>query len=112
MLDWISIDAAKVGVFDATNTTIDRRRKLRSRCQERGVNCLFIESVCDDPAVLEQNISLKLQNSDYRNVDPLVARVRAFCMCVCAFVPVCFWFRRAVDVTIVCSDAAFVTLLT
>lgn len=48
---------------------------LRERCAERGTNYIFIESLCDDPAVLEENIKLKLQNSDYKDVDPTVARV-------------------------------------
>ena len=74
LLDWLGDDSARVGLFDATNTTIERRRKVREHCAQRNVSTLFIESLCDDPDVLEQNITLKLQNIDYRSVDPAVAR--------------------------------------
>lgn len=35
---------------------------------------LFVETVCDDPEVLERNYALKLQNEDYKGMDPQKAR--------------------------------------
>eukprot|EP00455_Lapot_gusevi_P044007 TRINITY_DN543_c0_g1_i1.p1 TRINITY_DN543_c0_g1~~TRINITY_DN543_c0_g1_i1.p1 ORF type:complete len:496 (-),score=103.55 TRINITY_DN543_c0_g1_i1:129-1616(-) len=72
-LDWIGEDPQKVGFFDATNTTIERRQKVRQLCSARGVPTLFIESVCDDKKILEANIAMKLQNRDYKDVDPQIA---------------------------------------
>lgn len=74
LLDWLAHDPSRVGVFDATNTTMERRRKIRETCITRNVPTLFIESICDDPVVLEQNINLKLKNNDYKEVDPAQAR--------------------------------------
>jgi len=44
----------------------------------------FIESICDDPEVLDRNYRLKLQNADYKGRDPQEAlhdfldRVKAY----------------------------------
>ena len=35
---------------------------------------LFIESICDDPVILERNYAMKLGNADYRGRDPAEAR--------------------------------------
>lgn len=67
-------ETAAVGILDATNTTLDRRSKVQSRCQrERGVRILFLESVCEDPEILKVNYQLKLQNPDYIGMDPASA---------------------------------------
>lgn len=64
----------RVAIFDATNTTIKRRLSLCQRAREHAVSLLFVESICNDQAVLERNYSLKLQNEDYKGMDPEKAR--------------------------------------
>lgn len=54
--------------FDATNTTRARRQKITDRAmQEKDVHLLFVESICDDPKILERNYNSKLANGDYKN---------------------------------------------
>ena len=58
--------ATAVGILDATNTTLERRRKVRDRVLARpGIRLIFLESLCDDDAILRNNYELKLSNEDY-----------------------------------------------
>ena len=76
MYDWLRQQpCASVAIFDATNTTIKRRKGILARCRrERGVLLVFLESICTDPEVLEANYRMKLNNDDYKNQDPAAAR--------------------------------------
>eukprot|EP00929_Paragymnodinium_shiwhaense_P035810 TRINITY_DN19290_c0_g3_i1.p1 TRINITY_DN19290_c0_g3~~TRINITY_DN19290_c0_g3_i1.p1 ORF type:complete len:544 (-),score=109.25 TRINITY_DN19290_c0_g3_i1:126-1757(-) len=68
-------DDVSVAIFDATNTTKRRRKVIQERCAALcGITALFVESICDDPEVLEQNYRMKLGNDDYRDMDPQEAR--------------------------------------
>ena len=50
---------------DATNSTFDRRRWVRERVdKEPGLQVLFLESYCDDPAIIATNVALKVQSGD------------------------------------------------
>ncbi|GIL74841.1 hypothetical protein Vretimale_2423 [Volvox reticuliferus] len=61
-------DTGQVAIFDATNTTVERRRLLINRFHNR-FQYLFIESICTDEKVLEQNYRFKMQYSpDYRGM--------------------------------------------
>lgn len=63
-----------VAIYDATNSTRERRDLLRERCTEEGFQVLFIELSCDDPALIEANIrATKLSSPDYEDVDPVEA---------------------------------------
>ncbi len=60
----------QVALFDATNTTRARRSLLLSRAkEEKNIILLFIESICNDPAILQRNYLMKLQNNDYKDMD-------------------------------------------
>uniref|UniRef100_A0A7S3V1U2 6-phosphofructo-2-kinase domain-containing protein n=1 Tax=Aplanochytrium stocchinoi TaxID=215587 RepID=A0A7S3V1U2_9STRA len=60
-----------VAVFDATNTTRERRIFLIDRCKECHLPPpLFIECICTDKVILEKNYRLKLGNNDYKDWDP------------------------------------------
>ena len=67
--------ASSVAIIDATNTTKARRRAVLDRCLSAvplacGVplRVVFLESICDDPAMLESNYHMKLKNDDYKHV--------------------------------------------
>lgn len=50
---------------DATNSTRDRRQKIVDRVsREPGIVVIFLESLCDDPALLAANIALKVSSGD------------------------------------------------
>ena len=74
----------RVAIFDATNTTIRRRKALAIKARSEHVYLLFIESICDDPKVLSQNYRLKLQNDDYKDkgqeaaLDDFMGRVKEY----------------------------------
>jgi len=73
---WLSAQAnVCVAIFDATNTTKKRREIIIARCrQSRGITPVFVESICDNPSVLEENYRLKMGNEDYQSMDPVKAR--------------------------------------
>ncbi|KAJ2975082.1 hypothetical protein NQ176_g5719 [Zarea fungicola] len=73
LLDYLLIQGGSVGIFDATNSTIERRQHIVNRIREREpkLGILFIESICRDPLLLEANMRLKLSGPDYRDKDPV-----------------------------------------
>jgi len=75
-INWLQMQTnVCVVIFDATNTTKRRRQMVVERCREsRGITPVFIESICDDPGVLEENYRLKMGNQDYQDMDPAQAR--------------------------------------
>ncbi|KNB43540.1 6-phosphofructo-2-kinase [Blastocystis sp. subtype 4] len=56
-----------VGLFDATNSNVERRSYIASRCAEAGFRVLFLESVCNDEELIRKNCEMKLNSPDYRN---------------------------------------------
>lgn len=49
-------------VFDATNSTQDRRKMIHEIVvQKMGFKLFFVESVCDDPSIIETNIMVSLR---------------------------------------------------
>jgi broad specificity phosphatase PhoE/predicted kinase len=70
MVAWLAHDG-QVAIYDATNTTRERRATVRARCERAGFQVLFIEIRCDDPSVIEANIrATKLSSPDYEDADP------------------------------------------
>jgi hypothetical protein len=56
MSKWLDSEG-EVSVFDATNTTRERRALIHNFCvRDRGYRLLFVESVCDDVDIIEENI--------------------------------------------------------
>ncbi|PRP87404.1 6-phosphofructo-2-kinase (predicted) [Planoprotostelium fungivorum] len=70
LLQWLE-DGGDVAVFDATNTTEERRKTVVKTCKKKNalVNVIFVESICDDPMVLEENYKEKATHSpDYKDM--------------------------------------------
>ncbi|KAK2624278.1 hypothetical protein QTJ16_006228 [Diplocarpon rosae] len=72
LLDFLLNEGGSVGILDATNSTIERRKTLFNAIKEREpkLGILFIESVCEDEKLLEANMHLKLKGPDYKDKDP------------------------------------------
>ena len=69
MVDWLNT-SGHVGIYDATNSTGERRAMVRERCEQAGLQVLFVEIDCDDPTIIENNIrNTKLSSPDYENMD-------------------------------------------
>lgn len=63
---YLEEEDGEVVVFDATNTTIDRRKLLYDRIvKEKGFKLFFVESICDDESIIDSNIrSVKVSGLD------------------------------------------------
>ncbi|KAL3237576.1 6-phosphofructo-2-kinase/fructose-2,6-bisphosphatase [Nakaseomyces bracarensis] len=72
LMDYLLEGPGSVGVFDATNTTKERRKHVLERIRARSphLKVLFLESICTNKAVVETNIRLKLFGPDYKGKDP------------------------------------------
>jgi broad specificity phosphatase PhoE len=69
-----------IGLYDATNNTRERRDFVRARCTAEGLEPVFVESICSDPALVETNIrATKARSPDYEGV-PEEEAVRDFRM--------------------------------
>ncbi|KAF9988518.1 hypothetical protein BGZ65_001980 [Modicella reniformis] len=65
MVRWLA-SGGQVGILDGSNTTEERRQALVDRFKSVGVNCMFIESICDNPEIIDSNIlSVKVSSPDY-----------------------------------------------
>ncbi|XP_072287230.1 6-phosphofructo-2-kinase/fructose-2,6-bisphosphatase 1 isoform X4 [Pyxicephalus adspersus] len=67
---YLSQEEGQVAVVDATNTTRERRSVILQFAKERGYKVFFIESICDDPDIIAENITqVKLSSPDYIGCD-------------------------------------------
>lgn len=62
LLDYLLLQGGSVGILDATNSTIERRKRLFNRVKERDskLGILFIESICEDQGVRTSSLVAKL----------------------------------------------------
>ena len=68
LLDYILDQGGSVGIFDATNSTLERRKLVIERIRERAgpeLGVLFLESLCVDEQLLESNMRLKLSGTSF-----------------------------------------------
>lgn len=72
LLTYLLEGSGSVAIFDATNTTRERRSTIVARIRQRNdqLKILFLESICDDKEMIEKNIQLKLFGPDYKGKDP------------------------------------------
>ncbi|KAF9913273.1 hypothetical protein EC991_000035 [Linnemannia zychae] len=65
MIRWFAA-GGQVGILDGSNTTEERRRELVERFKSVDVHYMFIESICDNPIIIDSNIrSVKVSSPDY-----------------------------------------------
>uniref|UniRef100_A0A8C8VLH4 6-phosphofructo-2-kinase/fructose-2,6-bisphosphatase 2 n=1 Tax=Pelusios castaneus TaxID=367368 RepID=A0A8C8VLH4_9SAUR len=63
-------ESGQIAVFDATNTTRERRDLILNFAKENAYKVFFVESVCDDPEVIAANIlEVKVSSPDYPERD-------------------------------------------
>uniref|UniRef100_A0A1I8P6R5 6-phosphofructo-2-kinase domain-containing protein n=1 Tax=Stomoxys calcitrans TaxID=35570 RepID=A0A1I8P6R5_STOCA len=69
--EWLLSGQGSVAVFDATNSTYDRRQLIYDIVvKHHGFRLFFVESICDDPQIIEQNIKeVKVSSPDYVNMN-------------------------------------------
>uniref|UniRef100_A0A8C4NAA2 6-phosphofructo-2-kinase/fructose-2,6-biphosphatase 4b n=1 Tax=Eptatretus burgeri TaxID=7764 RepID=A0A8C4NAA2_EPTBU len=82
---YLSHEGGQVAVFDATNTTRERREMIMNFANENGYKVFFVESVCDDKDVIAANIQeVKVSGPDYQGcnkdaaMDDFVKRIALY----------------------------------
>lgn len=71
MIRWFNEDQGIVAIYDATNSTMARRRWLCDKLGKEDIQVLFIESICQDEELILANIKdVKLSSPDYADTDP------------------------------------------
>ena len=74
MVKWFQDGKGTVAILDATNSTKKRRRWVHERCEANNIQTLYVESKCDDEALIMSNIlEVKTTSPDYKGQDPEVA---------------------------------------
>ncbi|KAK9689610.1 hypothetical protein RND81_09G071100 [Saponaria officinalis] len=77
MISWMQ-EGGQVGIFDATNSTRERRTMLM-KLAEGKCKIIFLETLCNDESIIERNIRLKVQQSpDYEEQLDFEAGYRDF----------------------------------
>lgn len=65
------VDGGDVAIYDATNTERSRRGAIYERCHALDIKVVFVESICEDEAVVEANVrENKARSPDYQGVSP------------------------------------------
>ncbi|KAJ3123309.1 Fructose-2,6-bisphosphatase [Nowakowskiella sp. JEL0407] len=63
-----------VAVYDATNSTRERRKAIIDKLKKNGIQIMFVESICENEEVVMSNIrEVKISSPDYVGVDPDLA---------------------------------------
>ncbi|XP_078276391.1 6-phosphofructo-2-kinase/fructose-2,6-bisphosphatase 2-like isoform X3 [Rhinoraja longicauda] len=66
---YLTDEHGQIAVFDATNTTRERRDLILNFARDNTFKVFFVESVCDDPEVIATNIKeVKVSSPDYAEV--------------------------------------------
>ena len=81
LLNYILNGGGSVGILDATNSTLERRKLIMSHIRARAgpeLGVLFLESRCIDETLLESNMRLKLSGPDYKDREDPVAALEDF----------------------------------
>ncbi|KAI9029890.1 6-phosphofructo-2-kinase-domain-containing protein [Phycomyces nitens] len=74
MIRWFNEDQGIVAIYDATNSTHERRQWIHDKLAKEDTQVFFIESICQDEELIVANIKdVKLSSPDYANVDPALA---------------------------------------
>ncbi|KAG2184168.1 hypothetical protein INT44_009183 [Umbelopsis vinacea] len=74
MIRFFEKDGGIVALYDATNSTLKRRKWILETLTKHDVDVLFIESICQEDEIIMRNIrEVKLLSPDYVHVDPEVA---------------------------------------
>lgn len=66
MLHFLNHENGQIAIYDAVNVIAAGRRSLAREFAKHEVETLFIESVCDDEKIIEENVrSVKISSPDY-----------------------------------------------
>lgn len=70
LCSWLAKGDNRVAIYDATNSTKDRREIIFDKVVcKYNYNLVFIESICNKPNILEINVRHKTSSPDYSKFD-------------------------------------------
>jgi len=71
VLTWLQNGSGEVAILDATYPSREFRKMIHSKVvTENDFKCLFLESICDDPEIIESClIDVKIHGPDYKDMD-------------------------------------------
>ncbi|PRP89620.1 hypothetical protein PROFUN_00884 [Planoprotostelium fungivorum] len=73
MLNWLN-KGGRVAIYDATNTTKERRKMIFKRCTQENMQVVFIELIANNQKLVDKNVrETKTSSPDYVGQDPEVA---------------------------------------
>ena len=65
LLHFLDQENGQVGIYDAVNPTSQTRRGWKEAMDAHGIHTIFIESLCDNQEIIEQNVrSVKISSPD------------------------------------------------
>ena len=71
MIQWFDECQGVVAILDATNSSKARRRWVYEKCTTNNIHTIYVESLCDDEALVMANIlEVKTTSPDYEGQDP------------------------------------------
>ncbi|KTW28537.1 hypothetical protein T552_01797 [Pneumocystis carinii B80] len=71
IMKFFDSEGGQIAIYDAVNLRISDRRGLAAFFTEKNIQPLFIESLCDDPDIIEENVrNLKISSPDYAGWKP------------------------------------------
>ena len=71
LIHWFAQKKGTVAIFDATNSTKQRRKWVHERLTAASIEVIFVESKCDDENLIMSNIrEVKTTSPDYVGQDP------------------------------------------
>ena len=70
-INWLKSGNGDVAIFDATNTTRERRHNVFTRIVVKNhFKCIFLESICTSDEIVESNVrEVKVHSPDYKGVE-------------------------------------------
>ncbi|KAJ1659806.1 hypothetical protein IWQ61_001171 [Dispira simplex] len=61
------LQGGQVGIYDGSNLTADRRQYIQDRLEGDNIQTVFIESLCTDERIVDENIrTVKITSTDYQ----------------------------------------------
>ncbi|KAK3111136.1 hypothetical protein LTR53_006033 [Teratosphaeriaceae sp. CCFEE 6253] len=68
---FLNHENGQIAIYDAVNPLATGRRALAKEFEKQGVHTLFVESVCTDERIIEENVrSVKISSPDYTGWTP------------------------------------------
>ncbi|KAI8322176.1 putative 6-phosphofructo-2-kinase [Martensiomyces pterosporus] len=71
VVEYLTRGGGQLAIFDASNLRAARRREIYDKFQARQIRPLFVEYICENEAIVEENIrKVKITSPDYVTMDP------------------------------------------